>query len=113
MSTTTKTIVSVESVTSQTALDKYLTATEVEELISDFTKVKDAMKKLTEEKESIDKAIRSLLGKSESGTINGVERVRIEHRSREFVDMEILKKDFSEVYEKTKKTTLWTFIKTL
>lgn len=113
MSVTTKTTVSVESVRSQTALDKHLTATEVEELINNFTKVKDAMKKLTEEKESIDKAIRSLLGQAESGTINGVERVRIEHRSRDFVDTEVLKRDFSEVYEKVKKTTPWTFIKTL
>ena len=90
-----------------------LDGTNAEQLIQNFNQVKATIAELKKEQEQIDAQLRELLNGAEVGTLNGVTRLKVEHRTKNFVDMEVLRKDFSEIFEKVQKSTPWTFLKTL
>jgi predicted phage-related endonuclease len=110
MSTATiTTSTTVESSKTVSVLD----GSNAEELMATFNQVKATIAELKKEQEKVDAQLRELLNGAEAGTINGVVRLKVEHRTKNFVDMEVLRKDFSEIYEKVQKSTPWNFLKTL
>jgi predicted phage-related endonuclease len=72
-----------------------------EALIVKFNEAKAAIKALEAEKQAAENALREALAGNDVGTINGVERVRIQHRNRSNIDREALKTAFPEAYEAT------------
>jgi predicted phage-related endonuclease len=110
MSTATiTTSTTVESSKTVSVLD----GSNAEELMATFNQVKATIAELKKEQEKVDAQLRELLNGAEAGTITGVVRLKVEHRTKNFVDMEVLRKDFSEIYEKVQKSTPWNFLKTL
>lgn len=89
--TTTTTTTRVEGVTE---LDPSLEAQIVE-----FNEAKAAIKALEAKKAAAENAIREALKGSDVGTINGVERVRVQHRNMSKIDREALKTAFPEAHE--------------
>lgn len=73
----------------------------VETLIVEFNEAKAAIKALEAKKQAAETAIREALKGSDVGTINGVERVRVQHRNMSKIDRETLKTAFPEAYEST------------
>ncbi len=69
-----------------------------EALIAEFNAAKIAIKALESKKQDAEKALREMLGGTEVGTIDGVERVRIVHRNLSKIDRESLKTAFPEAY---------------
>lgn len=90
-----------------------LDGTNALELMATFNQLKATIAELKKEQEKVDTQLRELLNGADAGTINGVVRLKVEHRSKSFADLEMLKTNFSEVYEKVKKSTPWSFLKTL
>lgn len=70
-----------------------------EMLIVEFNEAKSAIKALEAKKQAAEKAIRVLLAGANAGLINGVERVRVQHRNLSKIDRENLKAAFPEAYE--------------
>lgn len=91
------------TVTSKTEVLRTEDVTELdvsaEALIAEFNSTKSAIKALEVLKASTEALIRGMLGSTEVGTINGVERVRIAHRSLTKVDRDLLKTAFPEAFE--------------
>ena len=102
--TKTKTVISTVVVEDSIALDN----TNVEELIVSFADVKKAIKALEEKQAEINSSIRALLGDAKIGTLGGVKRVELVDRTREGIDMELLKKLHPDVIQECGKTTSYT-----
>lgn len=91
--TTTTTTTREENVTEMDA--------SVEALIVQFNEAKAAIKALEAKKAEAEAAIREALAGNDVGRINGVERVRVQHRNMSKVDRELLKTAFPEAHEAT------------
>lgn len=74
-------------------------AASAEALIVEFNEAKAAMKALEARKAAAEKALREMLAGNEVGLINGVERVRIQHRNMSKIDREALKTSFPEAHQ--------------
>ncbi len=70
-----------------------------EALLVEFNEAKAAIKALEAKKAAAEKAIREMLNGSNVGLINGVERVRVQHRNMSKIDREALKAAFPEAHE--------------
>ena len=70
-----------------------------EALLVEFNEAKAAIKALEGKKAAAEKAIREMLGGATVGHINGVERVRVQHRNMSKIDRDMLKTAFPEAYE--------------
>ena len=64
-----------------------------------FNNAKEMIKRFTEEKDAAEFAIRTALGDSDIGIINGAERIVVSHRSRTNINGKTLKEAFPEAYE--------------
>lgn len=73
----------------------------VEALIVQFNEAKAAIKALEAKKAEAETAIRDALAGNDVGRINGVERIRVQHRNMSKVDRELLKTAFPEAHEAT------------
>jgi predicted phage-related endonuclease len=73
----------------------------MEEVILEFNALKLTIKALEANKARMDQKIREALKGSDVGTINGVERVRVQHRNMSKIDREMLKTAFPEAYQST------------
>jgi predicted phage-related endonuclease len=100
--TTTTTVVSSEHVV---VLDP-----SAEALIVAFNEAKAAIKALEAKKAEAENAIRALLQGADIGVINGVERVRVNHRNRSNIDREALKAAFPEAYAACLTETAYTVL---
>lgn len=113
-----KTVSSIAITTTSTKVEvstktAVLDGTNAEQLMETFNNLKATISELKKEQEKVDAQLRELLNGADAGTIGGVVRLKVEQRTKTFADMELLKTNFSEVYEKVKKSTPWTFLKTL
>jgi len=81
-----------------------------EALIVEFNAAKAAIKALEAKKAAAETALRAALGNASVGTINGVERVRVNHRNRSNIDREALKAAFPEAYAATLTETAYTVL---
>lgn len=84
----------------------------VEALLVEFNEAKAAIKALEARKSDAEKAIREALAGNDVGLINGVERVRVQHRNLSKVDRELLKTAFPEAYEATLVESSYTVLQT-
>lgn len=84
----------------------------VEALIVKFNEAKAAIKALEATKAEAEAAIREALAGNDVGRINGVERVRVQHRNLSKVDRELLKTAFPEAYEATLVESSYTVLQT-
>ena len=84
----------------------------IEALLVEFNEAKSAMKTLEAKKQAAEKAIREALGGSDVGLINGVERVRVQHRNMTKVDRELLKTAFPEAHDATLVVSAYTVLQT-
>lgn len=84
----------------------------VEELIVDFNEAKAAIKEAEAKKAAAEAQLRELLGGCDVGTIDGVERVRVQHRNMTKVDRELLKTAFPEAHEATMIVSSYTVLQT-
>lgn len=106
MATTTITKTVVETVIEESTM--ILDDTNVVELIVALADAKAAIKALEQQKSEIDSAIRALMGDATIGTVDGVKRVEILHRTRAGLDSDMLKKVFPEAAEACATTTEYT-----
>jgi predicted phage-related endonuclease len=70
----------------------------MEAIIVEFNEAKAAIKALEAKKAAAENAIREALKGNDVGLINGVERVRVQHRNLSKIDRESLKTAFPEAY---------------
>jgi hypothetical protein len=70
----------------------------MEAIIAEFNEAKAAIKALEGKKAAAEAAIREALKGNDVGLINGVERVRVQHRNLSKIDRESLKTAFPEAY---------------
>jgi hypothetical protein len=84
----------------------------VEELIVEFNEAKAAIKEAEAKKAAAEAQIRELLGGSDVGMIDGVERIRVQHRNMTKVDRELLKTAFPEAHEATQIVSSYTVLQT-
>ena len=84
----------------------------VEALIVEFNEAKAAIKEAEAKKASAEAQIRELLGGSDVGTIDGVERIRVQHRNLTKIDRELLKTAFPEAHEATQIVSSYTVLQT-
>lgn len=73
----------------------------IEDIIVEFNATKLTIKALEMNKARMEQTIREALKGSDVGTINGVERVRVQHRNMSKIDRETLKTAFPEAYQST------------
>lgn len=78
--------------------------------IAEFNAMKVAIKALEAKKAAAEASIRAALGGSNVGIINGVERVRVQHRNMTKVDRELLKTAFPEAHEATQIVSSYTVL---
>lgn len=83
-----------------------------EVLLVKFNDAKAAIKALEAEKALAEKAIRELLNGATVGTINGIERVRVQHRNMSKIDRDALKTAFPEAYSATLVESSYTVLQT-
>lgn len=84
----------------------------IEALLVEFNEAKIAMKALEAKKAAAEKAIREALAGNDVGHINGVERVRVQHRNMTKVDRELLKTAFPEAHDATLVVSAYTVLQT-
>jgi len=84
----------------------------VEALLKEFNDTKASLKLLEKVKEEVEAQIRDLLSGADVGVIDGVERVRIAHRTTTKIDREALKSAWPEAYEATKVLVPYTIVQT-
>ena len=77
-----------------------------------FNEAKATIKEAEAKKAAAELAIREMLNGSDSGLINGVERVRVQHRNLTKVDRELLKTAFPEAHEATQIVSSYTVLQT-
>jgi hypothetical protein len=82
----------------------------MEAKIVEFNAMKAAIKTLEAQKAAAEVAIREALAGSDIGRINGVERVRVQHRNMTKVDRELLKTAFPEAHEATQVVSAYTVL---
>lgn len=95
----------VEITESITHLDQAM-----ESVIAEFNATKAAIKSLETKKQELEASLRDSLKGNDVGHINGVERVRVSHRSMSKVDRDILKTAFPEAYEASLTETPYTVL---
>lgn len=83
---------------------------DMEVLISEFNEVKVLLKELEGTKQRLEAALRDALGDCEAGTINGVERVRIQRRVTSKIDRAALQAAWPEAFEATLVQTPYTVL---
>jgi hypothetical protein len=105
--TTTTTTTTVSTTTEAIELDK-----SVEALIVEFNAMKAAMKALEAKKQAAEAAIREALAGHDVGLINGVERVRVQHRNLSKIDRELLKTAFPEAHDASLVESSYTVLQT-
>lgn len=93
MSTVTTTKTEVVITEGVTQLDPAMEA-----IIVELNEAKAAIKALEAKKSAAENSIREALKGNDVGLINGVERVRIQHRNLSKIDRESLKTAFPEAY---------------
>jgi hypothetical protein len=101
------TTTTVKNTTDVTNLD-----VSAEALLVKFNNAKAAIKALEAEKAEAEKAIREMLDGATVGMINGVERVRVQHRNMSKIDREVLKTIFPEAYSATLVESAYTVLQT-
>lgn len=84
----------------------------VEELIVEFNEAKAAVKAAEARKQAAEVQIRELLGGCDVGAIDGVERIRVQHRNLSKIDRELLKTAFPEAHDATLIQTTYTVLQT-
>lgn len=104
MTTTTITTTTTEGTTE---LDPSLEAK-----IAEFNALKTGIKALEAAKAKAEAAIREALAGNDIGLINGVERVRVQHRNLSKIDRELLKTAFPEAHEATLVESSYTVLQT-
>jgi hypothetical protein len=82
----------------------------MEAKIVEFNAMKAAIKTLEAQKAAAEAVIREALAGSNVGRINGVERVRVQHRNMTKVDRELLKTAFPEAHEATMVVSSYTVL---
>lgn len=102
---TTTTTTTVTTTEETTPLDPAMEAT-----IVAFNAAKAAIKALEAQKLELETTLRVALGDAEVGTINGVERVRILHRTTSKIDREALRVGWPEAFEATLQQTPYTVL---
>lgn len=102
MKTTTETTTTTFAVLDQSA----------EELIVQFNEAKAAIKKAEALKQEAEAKLREMLAGQDVGVIDGVERVKIQHRNLTKVDRELLKTAFPEAHEATMVVSSYTVLQT-
>lgn len=107
MSVQTKKVTTITKTVTTTDLSNNV---EADAIIKRFAEVKDLIKVLTEEKETLDEEIRELMGDATVALIDGVVRAEIKPRSRKGIDMEDLRTVFPEAYELCLKETPYTIL---
>ena len=105
--TTITTTTEVTTTEATTELDPSIEATIVE-----FNAMKAAIKALEAKKQAAEAAIREALAGSDVGLINGVERVRVQHRNLSKIDRELLKTAFPEAHEAALVESSYTVLQT-
>jgi predicted transcriptional regulator len=78
--------------------------------ISEFNAAKAAIKAFEAKKAEAEQKLRGMLGDATKGSINGVVRVRIQHRNMSKIDREALKAAFPEAHDATLKTSSYTVL---
>lgn len=106
MTTTTTTTSTTATVTTTTAVLN----PELELVIAEFNDVKAAIKELEATKLRIETELREALGDCEAGTINGIERVRIQRRVTSKIDRAALEAAWPEAFEATLVQTPYTVL---
>lgn len=84
----------------------------LESLLVEFNEAKAAMKTLEAKKQAVESAIREALAGNDVGLINGVERVRVQHRNLSKIDRELLKTAFPEAHDATLVESSYTVLQT-
>lgn len=84
----------------------------VEALIVEFNEAKAAIKEAEAKKAAAEAQIRELLGGSDVGMIDGIERIRVQHRNMTKIDRELLKTAFPEAHEATMIASSYTVLQT-
>ena len=82
----------------------------IEAVLIAFNEAKAAIKLLEAKKAEAEKTIREALAGNDVGRINGVERVRIQHRVNSKIDRDALKTAWPEAFEATLVQTPYTVI---
>jgi hypothetical protein len=106
MATMTKTTTTVSTETF-TVLDP-----SAEALIAQFNDAKAAIKAAEALKQEAEAKLREMLAGQDVGVINGVERVKVQHRNLTKVDREMLKLAFPEAHEATLVVSSYTVLQT-
>lgn len=81
--------------------------------LADFRKAKQAEDKAKEQKVLAEMALRSALGESLEGTIEGAVVVKVVAGRNTHFDREMMKEIFPEAFEATLRSTEYTYLKTL
>jgi hypothetical protein len=106
---TTKTVTTTTSVV-ETSEVTILDPTSAELLIKQFNEAKAAIKALEAKKQEAEQKLRAMLSGSDKGSIDGVVRVRIQHRNMSKIDREALKTAFPEAHDATLITSSYTVL---
>ena len=99
-----------KTTTTTTTTTSVILNPDFEVVISDFNEIKSRIKTMTAEKERLEQLIRDALCGHDVGTINGVERVRIQHRVNSKIDRDALKTAWPEAFEATLVQTPYTVV---
>lgn len=105
-----KTLIRTETTVSSEVNAATLDKAKAEALIAEFNQAKSAIKALEAQQKAAEKALREMLGDSEIGLIDGVERVKIASRTRRDINKDDLKAAFPEAYEMCLKETTYTVL---
>lgn len=81
--------------------------------LADFRKAKQAEDKAKEQKALAEMALRSALGESLEGMVEGIVVVKVVAGRNTHFDREMMKEIFPEAFEATLRSTEYTYLKTL
>ena len=84
----------------------------VEALIVEFNEAKAVIKAAEAKKSAAEAQIRELLAGCDIGSINGIERIRVQHRNMSKIDRELLKTAFPEAHEAVMIQSSYTVLQT-
>jgi len=107
--TTTKVVTKVvqEVVTEQVSVEF---AGEARVLLNDYLAARKAVNDLEKTKKLLEKQVRTLIGKAEVVTVDGVIRIEVSSRSRKGTDVKLLEELFPEAFVATQATTDYTVL---
>ena len=83
-----------------------------EDVIKAYNDAKAGIKALEKQKAEAEATLREMLNGANTGVIEGVERLKVSHRTRTGTDTEALKTVFPEAYEATLTKTDYTVLTT-